>query len=470
MEMTKNQNSMSSVVDKPEQAKWQRAVIAANRFGLGARGNELSQAADNPKKWLKSQLTPISFQDDLPHSNDIISSMAVYRQMNKKVKDAAKKGNESDISMQSMKEMKRYPREMLRAYSISYIKQAVQSEHSLTWRLLDFFSNHFSVSASGREMAGLAATLEREAIAPNLLGKFEDMLLAVSKHPAMLIYLNNERSFGPNSKMGKRAGVGLNENLAREILELHTLGVDGGYSQADVIELAKGITGWSVNSKKKDSLGFYYRGNGHEPGARVLLGKSYTQKGVKQGEAMLKDLANHPNTAKYVCFKLARHFIADKPPASLIANLEKAWLASGGNISSVMHALIDAEESWQYEKQKLKTPREFIISALRLLEIKKIKPNNLYASFLTLGQRAFNAGSPAGYEDVKGGWDGANALMTRINWSNSVSALSKVNPKNAVKNAFANTLNDHTYKTIVRAESRKQSLTLLLMSPEFQMR
>ena len=179
------------------------------------------------------------------------------------------------------------------------------------------------MTANGRLMAGLSATLEREAIAPNLFGNFESMLLAVEQHPAMLIYLNNEKSFGPNSRISKRHKKGLNENLAREILELHTLGVNGGYLQEDVIELAKAITGWSVfNPQKERNTGFTFRKNGHEPGTRILLGKRYPNEGIEQGENMLRDLAMNPATVKYICYKLAHHFVGEAPLQSLLNNME----------------------------------------------------------------------------------------------------------------------------------------------------
>lgn len=441
------------------------AVIAVNRFGLGAKPGEIILAKADEKKWLKSTLTNLSFDPSLPGSDAVIEALIQYRMMKREEKSTP--SGEQEM----MKKAKNSPRNLARTLIVDGLRQAVSADNSISWRLLDFFSNHFSVSDAGQVMAGLAPTLEREAIAPNLLGKFEDMLLAVVKHPAMLIYLNNEKSFGPNSKQGLKRKKGMNENLAREILELHTLGVNGGYSQADVIELAKGITGWTVlTSEKSSNRGFTFNANGHEPGKRNLLGKSYPQKGVSQGESMLRDIANHPNTAKYICLKLAQHFISDKPVPSLLTKLEKVWLASQGDIKLVLHALIDAEEAWQPAQEKFKTPREFVISTLRALSITRIKDNYLLFSLTSLGQKPFNAGSPAGFGDEKSDWDGASALMARIDWANAISAMSKVNAEQVMKNSFADTLSKTSYQTITRAESRKQALTLLLMSPEFQRR
>ena len=442
------------------------AVIAMNRFGLGAKPGEINLAKLDAKKWLKSTLTHISYDPSLPGSEAVIAELIQYRKMKRKAKSAPDKEQEM-----SMKNAKNSPRNLARTLIVDSLRQAVASDNSISWRLLDFFSNHFSVSDAGQVMAGLAPTLEREAIAPHLLGKFENMLLAVVQHPAMLIYLNNEQSFGPNSKLGRKRNKGMNENLAREILELHTLGVNGGYSQADVIELAKGITGWTVQTNEKSSNhGFHFNANGHEPGKRSLLGKTYPQKGRLQGEHMLRDVANHPNTAKYICLKLAQHFISDSPEPSLLAKLEKVWLTSQGDIKLVMHALIDAEEAWQPAQEKFKTPREFVISTLRALNIGHIKDRYLLFSLTSLGQKPFNAGSPAGFGDEKNDWNGASALMARIDWANAISTMSKVNAEQVMKNSFADTLSKTSYQTITRAESRKQALTLLLMSPEFQRR
>jgi uncharacterized protein (DUF1800 family) len=454
-----SQNTMSSVV-------LSKACIAVNRFGYGARGEELEKAVYSPKKWIKSQLLPISFKISVAHSNDIFMDHARYQKQKKlEKKNKSLKNNANNMN-------KDFARTALKEMSIDTLKEAIHSSHSVSWRLLDFFSNHFSVSTNGRLMTGLAATLEREAIAPNLLGNFEDMLLAVEQHPAMLIYLNNERSFGPNSRMAKKRNKGLNENLAREILELHTLGVEGGYKQNDVVELAKGITGWSVkNPNKERDAGFIFRPYGHEPGTRTLLGKKYLPKGIAQGQQMLRDLAMQPATAKYLCYKLAHHFVSDNPSPVLLAKMEDTWMKNQGNITKVMHALFDAEEAWIDGPQKYKTPREFVISAQRALALKKRNNRALLNSLINLGQEPYNAGSPAGFSEDEKDWLGASALMARIDWSMMVSGyLKRANTEKLMKLALGESVSELTYQMVMRAESRQQALSLLLMSPEFQRR
>lgn len=283
-----------------------QAVIAVNRFGLGARGNELQQATKNPMLYLTNQLVTPEFNDKLPNSNQLLLHLADFIQK-RRFSNFAPNCELPNKKNKSNKKQKPFFQKSYQQLCCDTVIRAIRSPNSVSWRLLDFFSNHFSVTALGQKMVALAPTLEREAIAPNMLGNFEDMVLAVMHHPTMLIYLNNDRSFGPNSKIGQRSKKGLNENLAREMMELHTLGVNGGYSQADVIELAKGITGWSVALPLKDyKVGFYYRDSGHEPGDRTLLGKNYAQKGEAQGIAMIKALARHPATAKHLCLKLAK--------------------------------------------------------------------------------------------------------------------------------------------------------------------
>lgn len=443
------------------------ANIAVNRFGYGARSGEIEKAILSPKEWVKSQITNVSFDSSLPSSNDIFIEQAEYQKIKKQLKK-----KELQNSQNTNKMLKNYPRLVLKNMSIDVLQRAITSSHSVSWRLLDFFSNHFSVSRNGRLMAGLAATLEREAIAPNMLGNFGDLLLAVEQHPAMLIYLNNEKSFGPNSQIAIKRNKGLNENLAREILELHTLGADGGYSQTDVIELAKAITGWSVKRPSQDNgTGFIFRPNGHEPNSRVVLGKKYPQKGLLQGQEILRDLAVQPATAKYICFKLAHHFIGNNPERTLLEKMENVWMSSQGNITKVMHALIDSDESWQEKPQKFKTPREFIISTYRALSVDKIENKFLLNSLVEFGQEPFNAGSPAGYSDDYKDWLGGSSLMARIDWSSKVAQSNKrINIDKIINSTFSQNISRNTYQAIMRAESREQALTLFLMSPEFQWR
>lgn len=444
--------------------------IAVNRFGYGARQSDRQQACSDPVQWLKSQLVPISFSDKLPDSNDIFNQFAQFKQRKKSLKSSSKN---SSMGKQFT------ARHWLQQFAASTVNHAIGSPHSVSWRLFDFFSNHFSVSANGRLMTGLAPTLEREAIAPHLLGKFEDMLLAVEQHPAMLVYLNNERSVGPNSTLAKKTAKrranktkGLNENLAREILELHTLGVNGGYQQADVVELAKGISGWSVkNPDKEGQPGFVFRQYGHEPGSRQLMGIKYPANGLAQGQQMLKDLAAHPATARHLCFKLAQYFVTDQPSMTLLNKMTSQWHKTQGNIKQVMLTLFENQQDWIGGEQKFKTPRDFVISCYRLLAKQQVNGQALVKMLTELGQPPFNADSPSGFSNDSTDWLGGSALMARIDLTAVLVEKNQgVSAKTLMNIAFGDDISEHTYRSVIRAESRQQSLMLLLMSPEFQRR
>ncbi|MFC1519312.1 DUF1800 family protein [Pseudomonadota bacterium] len=460
------------------------AIIATNRFGLGARPNELTLATKDPKGYLVKQLVIPEFEPTEFNSGQILYQVNEFLRQEQLAKKNAQTNmmsmqGQSNAENTSSKKKSNGPKPLpphKQAYyqlTDSAFNSAINSPNSFSWRILQFFSNHFSVTVSGRVMTALAATLEREAIAPNLLGSFEDMLQAVSSHPAMLRFLNNEKSFGANSKLGKR-GKGLNENLAREILELHTLGVNGGYTQADVIELANGISGWSIANPNKDHVtGFIYRVNGHEPGPRSLLGKQYpaaqdNASGVKQGQAMLSDIANQPQTASHLCYKIAKHFISDKPSETLQTKLVETWNSTNGNIKQVMLTLINAEESWLPEQQKFKTPIEYVISSYRAVAKPVTNMQKLLKQLGEMGQQPFKAGSPEGFGDLEPDWNSANSLMTKINWTTQFATSQRDTiTTDVINTVYGKSLSELSFNTITGAESREQALALLLLSPEF---
>ncbi len=447
------------------------ASIACTRFAMGARPGDIQAATNSARDWLKSQMVSPEFDSSLPSSSQALSLHWNFR---KRKKDIESKMQENP-GMMSEEDFKNQlktirPQKYFSEYIFDGFMRSISAENSLAWRLLDFFSNHFSVSASNGLLTFVAPTLEREAIAPNLFGQYYDMLMAVEMHPAMIIYLNNERSFGPNSKLGSRSKKrGLNENLAREILELHSLGVNGGYQQEDVIELAKAISGWSITRKKENTQpqGFQFRENGHEPGKRKVLGNVYDELGVDQGKRILYDLSVHPATARFICTKLARHFIEDKPREQVIDRLSNVWVKTKGNLKEVITALIDSKEAWQAEQKKFKSPREFIISAARVAQPQKIRSNQVLQSFSELGQKPFSAGSPAGFGDITSSWDGADALHAKIEWSSQFAKLVRKDVILMATESLGALLGQNTLKLLRRAESQTQARVMLLMSPEF---
>ena len=446
-------------------AKNNRAIIAVNRFGLGARGNELSDAKHDPEQWLLRQLVNPVFDPTLGNTESAFNVISEIKEFKRK-----RQQGESNAKPNAKLPSRLYQQRLLKD-SLNF---AVQTDTPLSMRILDFFSNHFSVSASSQSMKVLSPILEREAIAPNLFGQFEDLLIAVEQHPAMIFYLNNERSAGPNSQRGNKKR-GLNENLAREILELHTLGVDGGYRLQDITELALAISGWSItNENDVGRVGFKFRNKSHEPGERNILGTSYAEAGLTQGHAVLRDLARHKKTAQFVSHKLAQHLIADEPPKELVAAMIDSWIRTDGNIKAVISTLVKNPLSWDSRAQKFKTPREFVVSTFRAVNNAQIIDQSLLNIGLRglglMGQTPFDAGSPAGYSQLNRAWTGSNALMKRIDWVNLVSKRVRETPQPIVNRIFDSHLSPLTVKLVAGAESRAQGLALLLLSPEFQRR
>ena len=462
-------------------------VIAANRFGLGARPGELARIDGNPQGWLLDQLQgpsrlPVDIRS-LPDTASVLLEVQEARQMQREARQAA----ESDRPARDV--VKKFG-SLLRKHYLSQtnarFRTATDTDYPFHERLVHFWSNHFAVSADKQPVSALAGLFENEAIRPNLGGKFYDLLLAVEKHPAMIIYLDNQRSIGPGSILAQRANrrrrdqqFGLNENLAREILELHTLGVDGGYTQQDVTTFAKVITGWSIggsSSRGRFSDGvpgtFQFRDNIHEPGRQIILNRSYKESGLKQGEAVLRDLATHASTAKHLATKLVRHFVADDPPEKLVTKIAAVFLDSGGDLPTMHAALVNSSEAWQSTFGKYKTPQDFVISAFRAFDRVADDGKFIVGALDMMGQTPYRPGSPAGWPDTAQHWGGADALYKRIEWSNTVAryAGASVNPLELGDAVLGPALGDHTKTAISRAESVMQGTTLLLVSPEFQRR
>ncbi len=461
-------------------------VIAANRFGFGARPGDLEEIGERPEHWLLDQLAgpsrmPAEFSR-LPDSSSVFIEVQNVRRMQREMQQAASDEPAPDI-------VQKYGRLVRRHYieqTGARYRHAAATDHPFHERLVHFWSNHFAISADKQPIPALAGLYENEAIRPNISGNFADLLIAVEQHPAMIVYLDNQRSIGPNSTLGKRANrrrngrqFGLNENLAREILELHTLGVDGGYTQKDVTTFAKVITGWSIggaNENGRFAAGepgtFEYRDVIHEPGKHRVLGRSYGQSGVKQGEAVLRDIAVHPSTARFISTKLARHFIADEPSNETVDRLSSAYLDSGGELSALYKALLNEPAAWATVHAKYKSPHDFVVSTLRAFSHVPDDGRFVVAALDLMGQAPFRPGSPEGWPDTAEQWGGADALYKRIEWSNTVASVAgqRVDPVSIADAVLGPSLSPSTRKAISRAESVIQGTTLLLASPDFQRR
>jgi uncharacterized protein (DUF1800 family) len=461
------------------------SAIAANRFGLGAKPGELASIGGDGRAWLRAQLSgppPLVSAAGLRSSVDILAQgMELQRQ----VQEARRQRVTSDTTAGALQQkLPQYVRPIYVSEAAARFAEAVNTERSFVERLVQFWSNHFAVSVDKQYQAGLAGSFEREAIRPHVLGNFTELLLAAETHPAMLLYLDNHLSVGPHSEAAQFAArgrsprrIGINENLAREILELHALGAGGGYTQTDVTTFAEVITGWSVGGGRGRFAGgepgrFLFRPALHEPGAKVVLGKRYADEGFGQGVAVLRDLARHPATANFVATKLTRHFIADEPPAGAIAQLTHAFTRSGGDLPTVYRALIDAREAWELPLSKYKTPSDYILSTYRGLAPPLDPEHPPLGVFEQLGQRTWQPGSPAGFPDRSADWDGASALIKRIEWADAVGERlgSRRDAGQLAPELLGANLSDGTRTAIVRAASASQALTLLVAAPEFMRR
>jgi uncharacterized protein (DUF1800 family) len=298
------------------------------------------------------------------------------------------------------------------------------------------------------------------------------MLLAVARHPAMLIYLDNARSFGPNSRLGRKRNRGLNENLAREILELHTLGVDGGYEEGDVRALARILTGWTVRGPRQSNTGkFQFFDQAHEPGDKTFLGRRIAESGASEGETALRLLARHPATAHNVARKLVSHFMADLPPPDAVERVAATFLDSGGDLRAVSQAVASLPEAWQTPGAKFKSANDYVVSALRLVDL---APDDrpLVGSLKILGQLPWMAPSPAGWPDDVEAWAGPEALLARADWAGQVARRLPIglDPKRLAKSSLGGVAADETRRAVARAPSRVDALTLVLAGPAFQWR
>ena len=345
------------------------------------------------------------------------------------------------------------------------------------WAL--FWANHFTVSANKLATATLVAPFEQEAIRPNVFGRFEDLLVASSSHPAMLLYLDQSGSVGPSSVLAQRAArggkrAGLNENLAREILELHTVGVDAGYSQSDVTEFARAMTGWSIGrpDHPEEPQGFMFRPFAHEPGARTIMGRTYAQDGQAQARAVMADLAASPHTARHLATKIGRHFVSDDPPPALTERLTRAYLSSHGRLDVVARALVNSPEAWSPTAAKFKTPYEFMVSSWRAADTAPAGVQPMAQILDAMGQKPFSAPSPKGWPEEAAAWCAPDAVIKRIAWSETFAAppWPAATRRSWPTTPWAHGSRFCAAKTIARAETRGEGLSILLMSPEFQRR
>ncbi|MCC0177539.1 DUF1800 domain-containing protein [Waterburya agarophytonicola K14] len=310
-----------------------------------------------------------------------------------------------------------------------HLARAVYSSRQLQEVMVDFWFNHFNVFVNKGAIHFWLSDYENK-IRDRALGNFRDLLEATATSPAMLIYLDNELNTNPQSSSAKGKYSGLNENYARELMELHTLGIDGGYSQQDIITLARILTGWTVdyNGKRGNEDGFFFNSQRHDPGEKVFLDRQITAQGIEEGRQALDILASHPATAHFISYKLAQYFVADNPPANLVDSLAQKFLTSNGNIKVVMDALIHSPEfSSRDYQQKFKTPYQYLVSLVRMAEIDRPNFERMQGMLRQLSMPVYLCVPPTGYKNTQDAWLNPQAMLQRITFASAI-ANKRLNP------------------------------------------
>jgi uncharacterized protein (DUF1800 family) len=470
------------------------ALRALNRYGLGARRGERQRVSD-PRGWLKAQLdggAPSLHASDIPSPGAIGDAVRSLRMPGQR-------------DEQERREARRHLVELSQREARTALEVRIASDRPFVERLVAFWSNHLCVSSGAKALvAPLAGSYERDVIRPHVLGRFEDMVLASAKHPAMLVYLDNFQSIGPSSpgaRVGQRnngAKRGLNENYARELLELHTLGVNGGYTQADVQELARILTGWTidgiggpgarvpqVNQRRRgnsgprqtrpqpgDAIGFTFREVLHEPGEKTVLEERYREDGIGEGEHAIRALCRHRSTAQFVATKLATHFISDEPPQAAVDRLARAFRASDGDLKVVARALIEEPEAWREDARKFRTPQDWFIAVMRAFGANGVNPNAPVV-LRQLRQPLWSPPSPKGFGDALQEWADPDSLLNRGELARTISrqpAAAAVDPRTlleVVDVPSGNPLHALVADTSIPAPERT---ALAIAGPAFQWR
>ena len=487
-----------------------RPTLAAIRYGYGLRpGQDSPSDADGLLTQLKKG---IAAKDRFPREGILGRREAATRVISLRAAEA-KAAREGKPNESIRKETQREAQRIYRLDAMSRLAQAIHSPFGFYERLGSFWMDHFSTSAvKSLPMRMIVPLYETEAIRPRMAGSFSDLLQGAILHPAMLIYLDQNQSVGPDSREGRENGRGLNENLGRELLELHTLGAGSGYTQDDVRAAAMILTGLTVDSR---ALEVAYRPRRAQGGPISLLGKDYQddEGGSQDHVRMLQDLAAHPKTAVHICSKLVRHFISDDPPAEMTNSMVEAWKASDGNLGEVYLAMLEHPLAWENPGRKIKQPFEFVVSGFRALnlpddnlaalladmegddddvgpvgkamqmaanakaaELRRRRASQANALTLgalqKMGQPIWQPPSPAGVPDTETAWLTPGQLSERIEWSRRVAKLlgQKLEPSDFRQAALGDAASPETVRLVSQAPSRLHGITMILASPEFNRR
>ncbi len=427
-----------------------RAAQAMIRFGLGRKAGEPLPA--DPIGWLARQLdgTDPALLRPAP---DTVTGLTALREDRK---NPLMQGQPRRVYL------------VLRAGIDAAMDTLLATDTPFRERLVWFWANHFTISYRQGGVAAISNAYVREAIRPHVTGRFVDMLLAVMHHPAMLMYLENTGSTGPNSPVGRKRKAGLNENLARESLELHTVTPASGYTQADVTAYSAILTGWSV-ALQRNPPGFVFLNRAHEPGAKTVMGRVWPP-GQDGGEQFLTWLGTHPATMHNLAVKLVRHFVADTPPPDDVARVEAVLRDTGGDLHAAAMAVLALPQAWM-PLTKLRTPMDYVVAALRLFDLPATAKLNPSGWMNQLGQPFMGADLPNGWADTAAGWAAPAMIMRRIDWAAAISGRARGHdPRVLAQAALGPLLPADTMQRIAGAGSRQEAVAMLIASPQFQRR
>jgi len=445
------------------------ATIGAIRFGYGFHPDQ--PAPDNPDALMAAlragQTAPLLF--DVPGSDD---RRALLDEMIRLRKAKDKEGRRKAIRKMRIEALRDVARR---------VHQRALSPHGFYERVAGFWADHFTVAGKNPGQLYFMPVFEPEALRPHIMGRFEDMLTAVAQHPAMLIYLDQVESFGPASRAGKRLGRGLNENLAREILELHTIGVGGPYTQRDVREFAELLTGYGT---RRGYASFRFVRRRAEPGPETVLGKTYggDPARAEHAVALFRDLARHPATARHLARKLAVHFVADEPDPDLVAHIAGAWQRSGADLPTVYAALVEHPAAWRDFGAKVKRPVELVASTLRALGLDARaaamridqRPRAIFQALRTLNQPMFKAPGPDGWPEEAEAWITPQGLAARLQYASRAAQLitraRDLDPRRFAEATLRDTIRPDTAFAVRAAPDRWEGIAYVLASPEFNRR
>ncbi len=449
-----------------------KILHALNRMSLGIRPGEIEQVESmGLERYIQRQLSPT--QEPIPPT--LAQRLAQFDTLRmtpvqlQQVYGQRKK----DATPEERKTYQQGLRKVMQEAVQARLLRATESPHQLEEVMTEFWYNHFNVFANKGQDRLWVGSYEETAIRPHVLDKFRTLLEATARHPAMLLYLDNWQNTAPGSKGARGRFQGLNENYARELMELHTLGVDGGYTQKDVTTLAKILTGWGIRQGKqigKDDSGFYFNANRHDFSDKVFLGRAIKGSGEAEVEEALDMLAKSPVTAKHISYQLAQYFVADQPPMTLVDQLTQRYLKTDGDIRAVLETLFKSPEFWnpRIYSAKFKTPYQYTISAFRATQT-DVQNNKLAITTLQqLGMPLYGCQMPDGYKNTQAAWLNPDSMTRRLSFATTL-ARSKLLDAAQLTRTLGNPFSAQTAAAIAASPPQLQS-ALILGSPEFMHR